>query len=57
MTNTSIAPPVPAGTRAALATTLPVNEFSVETRGRGCPVGERVRKLSRPAGTTVTFSE
>jgi hypothetical protein len=57
VTNTSIEPPVPAGTSAALATTFPVKEFSVETNGRDCPVGDRVRKLSGPAGTTVTFSE
>ena len=57
VTKTSIAPPIPAGTSAALATTFPVNEFSVETKGRVSPVGDRVRKLSGPGGTTVTFSE
>jgi hypothetical protein len=32
---TEIAPPVPAGTIAALATILPSKEFSVETLGNG----------------------
>ena len=34
---------VPAGTSAAFATTLPVQEFSVETFGCACPVGQVVR--------------
>src|SRR5271157_3781195 len=40
VTNTETDPLTPPGTRAALATTLPVQEFSVETRGREGPVGQ-----------------
>ena len=56
MTNTSIAPPVPAGTRAALATTFPVKEFSVETKDAAAPWATESGS-ERPGGTTVTFSE
>ncbi len=51
------APFVPAGTIAAFATTLPSNEFNVETNGRAAPVGDAVRKDNRASGTTVTFIE
>ena len=43
LTNTLMAPFSPAGTMAALATTFPWNEFSVETCGCGCPCGHVVR--------------
>src|SRR5208283_5966959 len=43
VTNTLIAPLVPAGTIAAFATTLPSNEFRVETSGCACPVGHVLR--------------
>src|ERR1700690_2509963 len=52
-----IAPLVPAGTIAAFATTLPSNEFSVETNGCPAPVGHAVRYGNPPSGTTVTFNE
>src|SRR5437667_9658864 len=51
------APPVPAGTMAALASTVPSNEFSVEATGCACPAGQAVTHLSGPCGTTVTLSE
>src|SRR5271169_4349972 len=51
------APLVPAGTIAAFATTLPSNEFSVDTLGCAAPVGHAVRYGSTPFGTTVTFNE
>src|ERR1700690_868429 len=56
-TKTLIAPLVPAGTIAAFATTLPSNEFSVETNGCVAPVGHAVRYGNTPSGTTVTFNE
>src|SRR5208283_5043101 len=43
VTKTLIAPSVPAGTIAAFATTLPSNEFRVETSGCACPVGHVLR--------------
>src|SRR2546428_7953057 len=55
LTNIDTAPLLPAGTIAAFATTLPWNEFSVETSGCDCPVGQAVRYVRGPAGTTVTF--
>src|ERR1017187_2901243 len=57
VTYTLIAPFAPAGTIAAFATTAPSNEFSVETNGRGEPVGQAVRDDNTPPGTTVTFNE
>ena len=42
---------------AALASTLPPKELSVETSGRVEPVGQAVRKLRGAVGTTVTFIE
>jgi hypothetical protein len=39
---TSIEPLVPAGTIAALATTVPVRSFSVDTKGWGWPVAHTV---------------
>src|SRR5580698_4786976 len=57
VTCTEISPLVPAGTIAALATSSPVGEFSVETRGRVPPVGHVVRYCKSPWGTAVTFSE
>jgi len=56
VTNTLIVPSAPAGTIAAFATTLPSNEFRVETRGCADPVGHVVRNESGPSGTTVTLS-
>ena len=52
-----IAPFAPAGTIAAFATTLPSNEFRVETYGCYEPVGQAVRLERGPLGTTVTLSE
>ena len=40
---TSTEPFITTGTIAALATTFPANEFSVETPGCGCPAGHVVR--------------
>src|SRR5260370_1375616 len=57
VTKTLTAPPVPAGTMAALALMRPSNEFSVEARGCGCPLGHMVRYPRDPWGTTVTFRE
>src|SRR5271169_1806325 len=57
VTATVTAPLVPAGTMAALATTIPPNEFNVEAPGWLSPVGHRVRNGSAPCGTTVTFKE
>src|SRR5215813_7829053 len=57
VTNTSIDPPVPAGTIAAFATIVPVGSLSVETNGCGSPVGHVVRKPRAPVGTTVMLSE
>src|SRR5262249_30010406 len=55
---TSTAPLSPAGTMAALASTKPSKEFSVDTRGCGCPAGQIVRKPRNPVlGTTLTLSE
>src|SRR6202142_2562272 len=51
------APFVPAGTIAAFATTLPSNEFKVETSGFAAPAGHAVKNDSGPSGTTVTFIE
>jgi hypothetical protein len=55
--NTLTAPPVPAGTMAAFAFTRPSREFSVETRGRACPVGHMEMYPKAPLGTTVTLRE
>ena len=52
-----MAPLAPAGTIAAFATTLPSNEFNVDTSGRAKPAGHADRKDSAPSGTAVTFSE
>src|SRR5208283_5518899 len=57
VTNTSIPPPAPAGTIAAFATTLPSNEFNVDTYGCAESNGHSVRYDRCPSGTTVTFSE
>src|SRR5260370_1416895 len=54
---TLAAPPVPPGTTAALALMRPSSEFSVEARGRACPLGQTVRYPREPWGTTVTFRE
>src|SRR5258708_9121933 len=54
---TLTAPPVRAGTRAGLALMRPSSEFSVEARGRACPLGHMVRYPREPWGTTVTFRE
>src|ERR1041384_3570312 len=55
--NTVMAPPVPAGTLAALALIRPSMEFRVDTGGCGCPEGQTERNPSGPSGTTVRFSE
>src|SRR5215469_10988467 len=47
----------PACTIAALATTVPFNEFKVETNGCAWPAGHRVTYCSELCGTTVTLSE
>src|SRR5262249_38288672 len=44
---------VPAGTIAAFATTVPRNEFNVETTGWTNPVGQIVKKPSAPEGFTL----
>src|SRR3954453_20044483 len=49
-------PPVPANTIAALDLMRPSRELSVETKGRGCPVGHIVMNPSGPPGTTATFT-
>src|SRR5258706_13721226 len=46
--NTLTAPLLPAGTMAALATMSPPGAFKVDARGRVCPAGHTVRKLSGP---------
>src|ERR1019366_2220532 len=52
------APPLPTGMIAAFALTRPSREFSVETGGRDCPLGQMVKYPSiSPCGTTVTFNE
>jgi len=53
LTNTFTAPPTPAGTIAAFATTVPRNEFRVETTGCGTPVGQIVKYANAPEGFTV----
>src|SRR5687768_1921662 len=53
---TVIAPPTPAGTIAAFATTVPVGAFSVEDPGCGSPAGHTLRKPSGADGTTVMLS-
>src|ERR1051325_7318640 len=56
VTKTDIAPPVPAGTIAMLAVTAPVGAFSVEAKGRVCPVGQVVRNPRPPLGPAVIFT-
>src|SRR5215467_5572244 len=57
VTKTLIDPPVPAGTIAAFATTVPVGSLSVDTNGCAEPVGHVVRKLRVVVGTAVMLSE
>src|ERR1017187_4378497 len=58
VTKTSIDPLVPAGTTAAFASSVPRTSFKIDTIGLGgFPVGQAVRKLREPVGTTVKFSE
>ena len=59
LANTLIAPLVPAGTMAELATTPPFGAFTVETFGSVSPVGNAVKyPNSPPDGTTaVRFNE
>ena len=53
-----MAPPVPAGTTAALAVISPSQAFSVETTGCGWPVGHTViQPRYLPMGTAVMFRE
>ena len=47
----------PAGTIAALATTLPAREFRVETKGLTGPLGHAVKYPNEPEGQTDTLSE
>ena len=61
---TSMLPPAPAGTIAALATTTGVaasgsggSAFKVATTGRLWPVAQAVRKPTCPGATAVKFSE
>ena len=49
--------PFKVGTIAALAVGVPVNEFSVDTNGRVCPVGQVVRKANTVFGTTVILRD
>src|SRR5271157_3297791 len=48
---------MPAPTTTALALVRPSNEFKVEAKGCGCPLGQMVRNPRAPCGTTVTLSE
>ena len=57
LANKSMAPFVPAGTIAALATIVPVSAFKVDTNGLGCPVGHAARNPKGPLGTTAKFNE
>src|SRR5947209_1425054 len=57
VTKTLTPPDVPAGRMAALATTRPSREFSVETIGCCCPAGQIDRYDSGSSGTTVTLTE
>src|ERR1700683_5150215 len=57
LTNTEIAPLVPAGTMAALATMAPLLAFNVETTGCDWPVGQMLRYSRGAGGTAVTLSE
>src|ERR1051325_189340 len=51
---TVMPPPVPAGTIAIFAVTVPVGAFSVDEPGCDCPAGQVLRNPSVPAdGTTV----
>ena len=50
-------PLVPAGTIAALATTCPSMELSVDTVGNDSPVGHAVRYPKVECGITVMFNE
>src|SRR5580704_11044533 len=52
-----IAPAVPAGTKAALATGIPSCEPSVAASGKGDPAGQAVRNPSGPGGNTPILSE
>src|SRR5690242_10788696 len=56
LAKTVMAPFAPAGTTAAFALVRP-SEFSVETRGCGCPAGHTEANPSHPDGTTVMFNE
>jgi hypothetical protein len=50
-------PDAPAGTMAAFAVTVPVEEFNVETKGLFCPVGQVVRYPSVLRGRAVKLRE
>jgi hypothetical protein len=53
VTYTPIAPPVPAGTIAAFATTEPSHEFRVETVGCGDPAEVFFQTSNKPVGAQV----
>src|SRR5580704_17135775 len=57
LTKTLIAPLVPAGTMAELATMPPLKSFNVDTPGMVSPAGHAVMEDSGPGGTTVIFNE
>ncbi len=56
-TKIEIAPLVPAGNTAALATIWPWKAFKVDTFGRVEPAGHAVKYCMGPSGTTVIFNE
>src|ERR1700678_2402662 len=53
---TSMSPPVPAGTMAAFATTVPVGAFRVDEPGCGLPAVHADKNPNAPDGTTVMFN-
>ena len=57
LTKMLIPPPIPAGTIAAFATTVPLQSFSVDTIGSGCPAGQTVTHPNAAGGSAVMFSE
>ncbi len=57
LANELIDPFAAAGTIAALAATVPSNEFRVDTSGIASPDRQSVRYPKAPEGTTVALSE